>query len=173
MFVNERLRRFPASKFEWRSDNSSPHRRDKNKNKSRSVIVKELLKIWEKRSSRSRTSGWSGLTSGLICSSRRLKNKWGLKSRKMSGKAEGGSYKSLKILAVGDVKGRISDLVKRLKTVNKKAGPFDMVRYLLPQFLQFLVYAEITRDLACECSSLCMGWLNMYTANAGRWPLPA
>ena len=65
----------------------------------------------------------------------------------MSGKAEGGSYKSLKILAVGDVKGRISDLVKRLKTVNKKAGPFDMVRYLLPQFLQFLVYAE-TRDLS-------------------------
>jgi len=44
----------------------------------------------------------------------------------MSGKAEGGSCKSLKILAVGDVKGRISDLVKRLKTVNKKAGPFDM-----------------------------------------------
>ena len=65
----------------------------------------------------------------------------------MSGKAEGGSSKSLKILAVGDVKGRISDLVKRLKTVNKKAGPFDMVRYLLPQFLQFLVYAE-TRDLS-------------------------
>ena len=75
----------------------------------------------------------------------------------MSGKAEGGSCKSLKILAVGDVKGRISDLVKRLKTVNKKAGPFDMVRSLLPQFLQFLVYAEITRDLAGECSSFTYG----------------
>jgi len=34
--------------------------------------------------------------------------------------------KSLKILAIGDVRGRITDLVKRLKTVNKKAGPFDM-----------------------------------------------
>ena len=39
--------------------------------------------------------------------------------------AEKGS-KSLKILAIGDVRGRINDLLKRIHTVHKKAGPFDL-----------------------------------------------
>ena len=33
----------------------------------------------------------------------------------------------MKILACGDVKGQIGQLLKRIETVNKKAGPFDMV----------------------------------------------
>ena len=35
--------------------------------------------------------------------------------------------KPLKILACGDVKGQIGALIKRVETVNKKAGPFEMV----------------------------------------------
>ena len=46
----------------------------------------------------------------------------------MSGKANSvAEKKPLKVLAVGDVRGRVSDLVKRLRTIHKKAGPFDMV----------------------------------------------
>jgi len=37
------------------------------------------------------------------------------------------SSKTLKILACGDVKGQIGALIKRVETVNKKAGPFEMV----------------------------------------------
>lgn len=37
------------------------------------------------------------------------------------------STKPLKILACGDVKGQIGALIKRVETVNKKAGPFEMV----------------------------------------------
>jgi hypothetical protein len=33
----------------------------------------------------------------------------------------------MKILACGDVKGQIGALLKRVETVHKKAGPFDMV----------------------------------------------
>jgi hypothetical protein len=35
--------------------------------------------------------------------------------------------KVMKILACGDVCGNISQLVKRVEAVNKKAGPFEMV----------------------------------------------
>ena len=35
--------------------------------------------------------------------------------------------KPIKILACGDVKGQIGALIKRVETVNKKAGPFEMV----------------------------------------------
>ena len=37
------------------------------------------------------------------------------------------AQKAIKVLACGDVQGQISQLLKRIEAVNKKAGPFEMV----------------------------------------------
>ena len=37
----------------------------------------------------------------------------------------------LKILVAGDVKGQFHQLFSRVSTVNKKAGPFDMVSQMI------------------------------------------
>ena len=55
--------------------------------------------------------------------------------------------KPLKLLAVGDVRGRINDLMKRLKTVNKKAGPFDMA-FCVGSFFNEEEHGVVATDLS-------------------------